>query len=170
MVDVTEISAIVAAVGVLIGIIYYILDIRNQAKIRQTDLLLRLHSLFDKEWNRDLSIIYGREYLDYDDYVKRYGRYGSRPTTKQNEEFEEAFESAMNKVEVFGLLLRRRMVSVDFMFQMLEGIKLWERVRPLVEAIRKDDKTPTLWEHFEYYYIEMKKYQQKLWQRSVKNG
>jgi hypothetical protein len=45
MVDVTEISAIVAAAGVLVGVVYYILDMRNQAKIRQTDLVMRLYRL-----------------------------------------------------------------------------------------------------------------------------
>jgi len=45
MVDVTEISAIVAAAGVLVGVAYYILDMRHQNKIRRTDLDLRLYSI-----------------------------------------------------------------------------------------------------------------------------
>ena len=39
MVDITEISAIVAAAGVLVGVIYYLLDVRNQAMIRKTELI-----------------------------------------------------------------------------------------------------------------------------------
>lgn len=35
MVDVTEISAVVAAAGVMIGVVYYILEIRHQTKARQ---------------------------------------------------------------------------------------------------------------------------------------
>jgi hypothetical protein len=36
VVGITEISAVVAAVGVIIGVVYYILDLRHQSKIRQT--------------------------------------------------------------------------------------------------------------------------------------
>ena len=42
MVDATEISAIIAAAGVLIGVAYYILDMRHQGQERQTDLLVRI--------------------------------------------------------------------------------------------------------------------------------
>jgi hypothetical protein len=44
MVDITEISAMVAAAGVLVGVVYYILDMRNQHKIRKTDLVIRISS------------------------------------------------------------------------------------------------------------------------------
>ena len=37
MFDITEISAIVAAAGVLFGVAYYILDMRHQTKVRQTE-------------------------------------------------------------------------------------------------------------------------------------
>jgi hypothetical protein len=40
VVDITEISAVVAAAGVFIGVIYYILDMRNQKQLRETDLIM----------------------------------------------------------------------------------------------------------------------------------
>ena len=43
MVDITEISAIVAAAGVFVGVIYYILEIRHQTEIRETDLAIRMN-------------------------------------------------------------------------------------------------------------------------------
>jgi hypothetical protein len=46
MVDITETSAMVAAAGVMIGVVYYILDIRHQARTRQMDLFVRLYSTF----------------------------------------------------------------------------------------------------------------------------
>jgi len=44
MVDVTEISAVVAAASVLIGVFYYALQMRHQEKMRKTDLVVRLYS------------------------------------------------------------------------------------------------------------------------------
>jgi hypothetical protein len=44
MVDITEISAVVAAAGVLVGVVYYVLEVRHQTRIRQTDFITRLYS------------------------------------------------------------------------------------------------------------------------------
>jgi hypothetical protein len=46
MLDIPSISAIVAAAGVLVGVVYYILEIRQQTKIRQTDLIMRMYSSY----------------------------------------------------------------------------------------------------------------------------
>ncbi len=39
----------VASATIVIGIIYYILQLRHQSKVRQTDLLLRIYSTFGTE-------------------------------------------------------------------------------------------------------------------------
>jgi hypothetical protein len=52
MVDITEISAIVAAAGVLIGVVYYILDMRNQTRIRKTDIFSLVFAI---NWSSSLS-------------------------------------------------------------------------------------------------------------------
>jgi hypothetical protein len=57
MVDITEISAIVAAAGVLVGVVYYILDMKNQSRLRQTDLVLRLFPILAVRSSR----IHGRK-------------------------------------------------------------------------------------------------------------
>jgi hypothetical protein len=44
MVEITEISVFVAVAGVLVGIIYYILQMRYQNNVRKADLLIRLYS------------------------------------------------------------------------------------------------------------------------------
>jgi xanthosine utilization system XapX-like protein len=43
MVDITEISAVVAAAGVLVGVVYYMLDLRHQARISARAFLLSLY-------------------------------------------------------------------------------------------------------------------------------
>jgi len=40
MVDVTEVSAIVAAVSVLVGVVYYVLDLRHQRSMREMEMRL----------------------------------------------------------------------------------------------------------------------------------
>jgi hypothetical protein len=171
VVDIQTISIAIASASVVAGIVYYAFQVRHQTRIRETDLLVRLYALVsDKEFTRDLGIIFGREYLDCDDFVKKYGSPSRPPTTKQEKEFQETLAAVMNKMELFGHLLERGIVSVDFMYEIYGGIRLWEHVKPLVEGIRRDQNNPTLWEHFEYYYNEMKKFIQKRQQRGALNG
>ena len=47
--DITSISTALAAAGVLVGVVYYLLDIRNQAMMRKTALITRLYSTFGGE-------------------------------------------------------------------------------------------------------------------------
>jgi len=44
MLDIPSISAIVAAVGVIVGVVYYALQICHQTKLRQMDLLMNLRA------------------------------------------------------------------------------------------------------------------------------
>ena len=51
MLDIPSISAIVAAAGVLTGVVIAVVELRNMVKQRQTDLLARLYStMISKEW------------------------------------------------------------------------------------------------------------------------
>jgi len=68
VVDITEISAVVAAAGVLVGVAYYILDMRNQTRMRKTELLTRLYStMVNKDWLEAWDII---DRLESDDLIK----------------------------------------------------------------------------------------------------
>ena len=40
--DIASISAAVAAVGVIVGVIFAVLELRNLVRTRQTDLILRV--------------------------------------------------------------------------------------------------------------------------------
>ena len=69
MVDVTEIAAILAAAGVLAGVVYYIMDIRNQGKMRQTDVVFRLYSAFSgRELQEAYFTVITLDFVDYDDF------------------------------------------------------------------------------------------------------
>jgi len=38
MVDITEISAVVAAAGIVVGVVYYILDLRHNTRAREMEI------------------------------------------------------------------------------------------------------------------------------------
>jgi hypothetical protein len=162
MVDITEISAMVAAAGVLVGVVYYILDMRHQSKVRKTDLVMRLYSTWgSKELSEATLKIWNLEFKDYNDFVKRYG-----PCYSETEVYA-AFRMVSNFFNGLGILLLFKLVDVDMVARTFSGPTrtTWEKVKPLVEGGRKQ-RGPRFFEDFEYLYNEIKKREQA----GVKNG
>ena len=160
MLGVTEISAIVGAsvagVGVLVGVVYYILDVKNQKRMRQTDLLVRLFSnMISKDWLEAWEKVRDRENLDYDEYKMKYG-------------FVEA-----NQVYLFydqlGRLLQKGLIDIDLLpVEVGQVTNAWEKLGFVLEGSRKKFNEPRLGAGFEYLYNEVKKREQQL-QRDAKN-
>jgi hypothetical protein len=158
MVDITEISAVVAAAGVLVGVVYYILDMRNQTRIRKTDLVLRLYSTWEsKEFSEATLKIWNLEFKDYDDFVKKYGPWFSET------EVYIALRMVGNFFMVLGILLLHKLVDIDMVTKafVLPIETTWKKLKPLAEGGRKQ-MGPALLDSFEYLYNEMKKREQQL--------
>jgi len=152
MIDIPEVSAVVAAAGVLIGVAYYILDMRNQKQVRQTELVNGLYSsVKTKEFLEAWEKLATREITtDLDEYRKKYG-------------FVE-----LNIVFTFfdqvGILLRRRLVDIGLVQDFFGStvIETWGKFKPLFDEEEKRLGRPHVYQAIEYLYNEMKKREQQL--------
>jgi hypothetical protein len=166
MVDITEISAVVAAAGVLIGVVYYILDMRHQSKVRDTDLILRLSpmsSLSYRELKDAGNRLVNLEYKDYGDFVEKYGAFMSgKPET-------EAIMMLCGYIEIVGILQKRKLLSSEIVRDFFGDMAYGEtRIMPLIEGFRKEANLPDMYEFCEYLFDEMRKREQKLQQSTAK--
>jgi len=166
MLDIPSISAIVAAAGVLVGVVIAVVELRNLVKQRQTDLVTRLSSniALDRESLEAFVDIVETEFEDYDDFVKRYGKFISKNQVPMS------FMMMGNFYEQIGVLLRNKLIDASLVDQLFPVIITWEKTKPIVEGMRKEYHDPGFFEWFEYLYNEMKKREQKLQQKGVKNG
>lgn len=156
MIGITEISAVIAAAGVLVGVVYYVLDMRNQAKVRQTDLVMRLYATFSSNEFQDAWAKVrkrGHEFDDIDDV----------------QEFEEKVGGLreFNQVALFfegvGILLKRKIVDSTMIDDLFGGAitRTWENTRKGIMRGRRQLNDPTVYYYFEYLYNEMKKREQQ---------
>lgn len=155
MVDISTVSVVVASAGVLVAATYYIMQIRNQTKLRQTDMVMRLYTTFEsKEFQMAYQKVLGLEFEDYADYVKRYAK---------NDEILTATYSVGIFFEGIGLLVKRKLINIDLVDDLftLPIVDIWEKMKPLVEGRREQIKRPQTLEWFEYLYNEMKKREQR---------
>jgi len=156
MVDITEISAILAAAGVLAGAAYYILDIRHQSKARQTDLIMRLHSqVVSKEFMDAYQKVRNLKINDYDDFEKKYG-----PLNAEGPEQTAIMMMAMF-MEGIGVLFHRKLVDIELIGELFPVEDGWRKLEPILIGSGKKSGRPEAGQWFEYLYNEVKKREQR---------
>ena len=152
MLDIPSISAIVAAIGVTVGVTLAYLEVRTLVKQRQTDLVIRLYSTmgsreFQEAWDRFMK----GEIKDLDDFERKYSV--------------EGYEIGIF-FEGVGVLLHRKLIDIGLVDDLFSSpVKMtWEKMKPLAEATRKRLNRPQMGEYFEYLYNELQKREQRLQQ------
>jgi len=152
------VSILVTSAGLLIAALYYVLQIRHQTKMRQTDLVMRLYTTFgSKEYLEAYTNVRTMEFKDYNDFEEKYGW------------------TDVSLIGVFfegvGVLLHRELIDIELVDDLFTGPSkiIWNKIRQLVEVTREKASYPQLYEWFEYLYNELQKREQQL-QRGVKSG
>jgi len=155
MLDIPSISAVVAAIGVIIGVTLAYLEVRTLSKQRQTDLVMKLYSTFgSREFLEARKTVMDLKFQDYSDYVKKYGQFGR---------FEAVSEVCMF-FEGIGVLLNRKLLDISLVDDLFSPISIkiiWEKMRPVVEGWRNQFNDPDTLEWFETLYNELQKREQR---------
>ena len=155
MLDIPSISAVVAAIGVIIGVTLAYLEVRTLSKQRQTDIVMKLYSTFgSREFLEARKTVMDLKFQDYSDYVKKYGQFGR---------FEAVSEVCMF-FEGIGVLLNRKLLDISLVDDLFSPISIkiiWEKMRPVVEGWRNQFNDPDTLEWFETLYNELQKREQR---------
>jgi len=157
MVDIAAVSIAIASAGVLAGVIYYVLEIRHQSRLRQTESVIKLSPWFNmnaREVQEAITQVCSIEYENYDDYLERYSGKPEHMTLK----------ILGNYFEGIGILVYRKLVETDIVYDFWGDLiqSSWEKIEPLVAGMRKDSGDLNMFRFWEYLYHEMKKRKQKL--------
>ena len=168
MVDITEISAIVTAAGVLVGVVYYILEMRHQTRIRKTDLVIKLYSMLNNDEFLDaVRKITSLQIEDYEGYVKQYGSLLSESPMHK------AFSTVSGFYEFIGILLYRNQIDINLVYDVI-GTRMirmmYEKLRPIVHGARKEFDEPLAYAGFEYLHNELLRKEpqlRKTWEKAI---
>ena len=148
--DITSISAVVAALGVLVGVALAYLEVRSLVRTRRTDLVISLYRDFgSKHFQEAWQKVMSSECKDYGDYLAKYG-------------LDEAYQVVM-LFEGMGTLLHMKLIDIALVQHLISGPtrSTWEKMRPMIEGYRQH-VSPVFCEWFEYLYNEMQKREQQL--------
>jgi hypothetical protein len=155
VVDVQTVSIAIASVGVFLAAIYYVLEIRHQSRLRQTESVIRLSPWFNmnaREVQEAVTQVCSLKYKNYKDYLERYSEKPEHMTLK----------ILGNYFEGIGILVYRKLVKADIVYDFWGEIiqSSWEKIQPLVADMRKDIGDSNTFRFWEYLYNEMKKREQ----------
>ena len=160
--DIASVSTIIAAIGVLVGVVLTVMELRNLLRQRQTDLVIRLSSdIRSREFLEAFVDTFEAEFKDYGDFVKKYGMPFSKNRVPMS------FLMVGNFYEQLGILFRNRLIDAYLISQLFPISVIWEKMKPIVEGIRKEYHGPQYYEWFEYLYNEMKKREQSRQQSKI---
>jgi len=154
MVDLAEIQAayyMVAATGVLVAAIYYIINLRTSQKnmcITLTNNLMQ-SQLSEESWRKWIELM-NMEWKDYDNFEKKYGSdYNSDNFSKRM--------NLWHSYNSLGNLLRSGLADRDTLYNagLRTTVWLWVKFKPIIEENRRRYGDKTSFSGFEYLATEM---------------
>ena len=157
MLDIRYISAVIAVISIVIGVIYADKQLRDAANTSKKNMLIKLYELWGSEdMQKAFWEVYALEREDYENYEvfsKKYG-VGTKGTKVSMGLFRVGW--FFNGI---GVLLYMKIADIDHVEYLFGYIveSLWDRMKKIVEGQRKEFHHPEHLKWFEYVYKEMKK-------------
>lgn len=150
--DITSFSAIVAAISVVVGVIFAIIQMQHATKTRNTGLVIQLNPALRADLGDLLEsthVIWQQEFTTYEEYIEKYGN----PWTDKQLLTLLAYNDGL------GYLLRKRLIDKEIIEYLSEGniTGIWEKLQPIITGMRENYHLPDIFESFDYLYNEMKK-------------
>jgi hypothetical protein len=144
----------VAATGVLVAAIYYIVNMRTTLQTRQAQLFMQLYDrwtfdIADKFWDfLDDDISTAEELLD---------------RQKTDKEFRRRTAILSRYHEGVGVLVRFGLLDIRYIAYLASWPTrmYWEKLKPIIEDVRRLQNAPRSDSESEYLYDELMKYLEK---------
>jgi hypothetical protein len=158
---------ILQTAGILVGIFYYIMTLRNAEKARdltlksqehatetrQAQLFMQLYDKYsDPEFVKHQHAISKWEWTDYEDFLERYGN-------AKNPDVYIHFSQQARFFEGVGVLVKRKFIDPAVVDDLMSGnvLDFWEKFgESFIKELQERNNYPQFYEHVEYLYHVIK--------------
>jgi hypothetical protein len=154
---ITSISAVVAAAGVLVGVAYYILDLRHNREAKEMELSrMAISEVQSEQGAHRWATVMNLEWKDYDDFMQKY-------SSSSNPEIYSKWTSQFMTLDTIGFLIKRKVVRAETVYEIggAAAIRTWEKYKDIVQGLRDAESSKDIWSNFEFYAQEMLKIKMK---------
>ena len=164
MADYQIIFQFLQTVGILVGIIYYIMTLRNTTKARQRDLIHQKVQSLSLDYTRAFwELATWNDWETVEEFNEKYGM-------PNNPEAKAKFSYVMRQFSMAGTLLKENMANADLIFQLYPAqavIGMWEEFEAVILDVREKLNSPTHLDGFEFLYREAKRMHPEILPRSL---
>mgnify|MGYP001087852903 CR=1 FL=1 len=135
----------------IIALTYYAMQIRNQNKTRQAQLLMQLYAhMREDKFNTQYTELAKYEWKNFDDFVAQ---------LRDDYDFRAMLNYVCSFYEGVGVLVHRNLMDPRLVDDLMSSyiFLTWEKIGPYIKETRIRYNRPELWEYFEYLYEEIMK-------------
>ena len=156
MVDLAEIQVayyMVAATGVLVAVVYYILTLRSTNKSRQAQLYMQLFQLVhDEKTMRNWGELIHMEWSDYDDFERKYGSDNNLDNYAKRQNIWWLYDG-------IGFLYKQKLISPEMVYQIghTPFVWQWKKFEEIIRRQREFYNLTEIYQYWEYLAKEMEK-------------
>ncbi len=156
MVDIQIVSSVLASFSVIFGVIAWLYQMRENRKINQASLFMQLYNRLDKDFSRSFFTVMRWEWIDYDDYLKKYG-------WKNNVEAATEWEYLCDYLEGMGVLVREGYINIHLVALLNTAMirNIWKKFSPIILETRRRNNWPRYMIEYEYLHNALIEYSQK---------
>ena len=154
MIELSVIRDLVTIFGVLAGLTYYVMTVRNANKARKIQLLMQLREAqSDTEYLKGVMEVSKAEWEDYDDFLKKYD-------SSVNPDHWVKRTTMWNYMDGIGYLVKQNLIDLESVYHLMQGIYVitsWLKWGPIIVKHREHYDIPDYMIWFEYLADEMSK-------------
>ena len=160
MVEVTLLLDVIRTAGILVGIGYYILTLRNQQRSQKTaeetrkiQLLIDNTQHLSGEGRNDWHYLLGMQWDNYEDFISKYS------AVKDPDLFERRIR-AFRRLNLSGMLIKDGLVDLEAYIQYIGDVApiMWHKFKDIILEQRRIWGSPDYLIGFEYLSNETEKY------------
>lgn len=150
-----EPQIIIAALGVVVALFGYAINIRNSIKTRQAQLFMSLYSHFHQPefWDQYAEVIFLSDYEGYDDFWQKYG-----PAEKESFSRWMSFGTYFTGIAV---LIDQNLIDISLVDALIGDyvVWIWQKLEPVLTEIEKvEGENQTLrWMRFLHKRIQIRR-------------
>jgi hypothetical protein len=149
--EISTIASIAAAIGVLVGAAIAVIQLYNLRRQRMVNMIISLVPSFKPDggerFNHNARLLMRSEYIDYHDFVQRYGDVDGSDSEVVN-----AFVIISGWYESLGLLYFYKLVDRKIFADLFgdQPIMDWEKMLPIIVGLRELSSSEKPYEYFEF--------------------
>jgi hypothetical protein len=143
--------------GILVGIFYYIMTLRNQNRIRETQWIWQLlNRKTDNETMKGFLNQISSNWKDYDDYLQKYDH-------SVNLEHGSTRQSSWYFFDILGIMVKQNKIDIEMIypFYNMHILLLWFKYETVIKVLREGTMDEDYMEGLEFLADEMIKMRQE---------